>query len=92
VQLIVSDHDLAADIPGDQNVWIQQVGCGTANVNFSSYSEPERALVALRFARGKPAFAGIPLTRGRRAAPCGHQLRLRALTADTDRYTAEALT
>jgi hypothetical protein len=36
VQVIVSDHDLASDIDGVQNVWIQQVGCGTANVNFSS--------------------------------------------------------
>ena len=36
VQVIVSDHDLAPDIAGVQNVWIQQVGCGTANVNFSS--------------------------------------------------------
>ena len=36
VQVIVSDHDLAPDIEGDQNVWIQQVGCDTANVNFSS--------------------------------------------------------
>jgi opacity protein-like surface antigen len=36
VQVIVSDHDLAGDIAGLQNVWIQQVGCGTANVNFSS--------------------------------------------------------
>jgi hypothetical protein len=36
VQVIVSDHDLAPDILGDQNVWIQQVGCDTANVNFSS--------------------------------------------------------
>jgi hypothetical protein len=35
-KLIVSDHDLAADIDGVQNVWIQQVGCGSANVNFSS--------------------------------------------------------
>jgi hypothetical protein len=34
--VIVSDHDLAPDIAGVQNVWIQQVGCGTANVNFSS--------------------------------------------------------
>src|SRR5215470_5303836 len=25
VQVIVADHDLAPDIPGDQNVWIQQV-------------------------------------------------------------------
>jgi hypothetical protein len=36
VKVIVSDHDLADDIDGVQNVWIQQVGCGTANVNFSS--------------------------------------------------------
>ena len=36
VQVIISDHDLAPDIDGMQNVWIQQVGCGTANVNFSS--------------------------------------------------------
>jgi hypothetical protein len=36
VQVIVSDHDLAPDIDGLQNIWIQQVGCGTANVNFSS--------------------------------------------------------
>ena len=36
VQVILSDHDLAPDIDGLQNVWIQQVGCGTANVNFSS--------------------------------------------------------
>jgi hypothetical protein len=36
VQVIVSDHDLAPDIDGVQNVWIQQVGCGTANLNFSS--------------------------------------------------------
>ena len=36
VQVIISDHDLAPDIDGMQTVWIQQVGCGTANVNFSS--------------------------------------------------------
>lgn len=36
VQVIVADHDLAPDIDGIQNIWIQQVGCGTANVNFSS--------------------------------------------------------
>jgi hypothetical protein len=36
VLVIVSDHDLAADIAGIQNVWIQQIGCGSANVNFSS--------------------------------------------------------
>jgi hypothetical protein len=35
-KLIVSDHDLAPDIDGVQNVWIQQVGCGSANVSFSS--------------------------------------------------------
>ena len=36
VQVIIADHDLAPDIDGIQNVWIQQVGCGTADVNFSS--------------------------------------------------------
>ena len=36
VQVIISDHDLAPDIDGIQNVWIQQVGCGTADVSFSS--------------------------------------------------------
>jgi len=36
VQVILADHDLAPDISGDQNVWIQQVGCGTADINFSS--------------------------------------------------------
>jgi hypothetical protein len=36
VQVIVSDHDIAPDIDGVQNIWIQQVGCGDANVNFSS--------------------------------------------------------
>jgi hypothetical protein len=36
VQVIVADHDLAPDIDGTQNIWIQQVGCGTAHVNFSS--------------------------------------------------------
>jgi hypothetical protein len=36
VQVIVSDHDLAPDIEGVQNLWIQQLGCATANVNFSS--------------------------------------------------------
>src|SRR5262249_60787115 len=36
VQVNIADHDLAPDIDGIQNVWIQQVGCGTAHVNFSS--------------------------------------------------------
>jgi hypothetical protein len=36
VKVIVADHDLARDIDGIQNVWIEKVGCGTANVNFSS--------------------------------------------------------
>lgn len=36
VQVILADHDLAPDIEGIQNVWIQQVGCGTAKINFSS--------------------------------------------------------
>jgi hypothetical protein len=34
-QMIVSDTDLDPVAPGVQNIWIQQVGCGTANVNFN---------------------------------------------------------
>lgn len=34
-RMIVSTHDLAPDIPGMQNVWIQGVGCGSAIVNFN---------------------------------------------------------
>jgi hypothetical protein len=34
-QLIVSQHDIAPDIPGVQNVWVQGVGCGAATVHFS---------------------------------------------------------
>jgi hypothetical protein len=33
--MIVSDTDLDPDTPGVQNIWVQQVGCGTANVNFN---------------------------------------------------------
>jgi hypothetical protein len=35
-QMIVSADDLAPDIAGIQNVWIQGVGCATAITNFSS--------------------------------------------------------
>lgn len=34
-QMIVSDHDLAPLIDGDQNLWVQGVGCGSAVVHFS---------------------------------------------------------
>jgi len=34
-QMIVSDTDLAPDLPGEQNLWVQGVGCGTAVVHFS---------------------------------------------------------
>lgn len=34
-QVIVSDGDIAPDIPGIQNLWVQGVGCGTAIVNFN---------------------------------------------------------
>jgi hypothetical protein len=35
-QMIVSDRDIAPDLPGVQNLWVQGVGCGTARaVNFS---------------------------------------------------------
>lgn len=37
VKVIISDQDLDRNPDnGVQNIWIQQVGCGTANVNFSS--------------------------------------------------------
>jgi hypothetical protein len=35
-RMIVADFDLAPDIPGVQNVWIQGVGCGSAIVNFNT--------------------------------------------------------
>jgi hypothetical protein len=34
-KMIVSTHDLAPEIPGVQNVWIEKVGCGSAVVNFN---------------------------------------------------------
>jgi hypothetical protein len=33
--MIVSEDDIAADLPGVQNIWIQGVGCGPAIVNVS---------------------------------------------------------
>jgi hypothetical protein len=35
-QMIVSDHDIDGVVGGDQNVWIQGVGCAPAIVHFSS--------------------------------------------------------
>jgi hypothetical protein len=35
-QMIVSAVDIADDVPGLQNLWVQGVGCGTAIVNFSN--------------------------------------------------------
>jgi hypothetical protein len=32
-QMIVSTSDLDRDLPGDQHVWIQGIGCGSASVN-----------------------------------------------------------
>ena len=34
-QMIVSDTDIAPDIPGDQTLWVQGVGCGDALVHFN---------------------------------------------------------
>ena len=34
-QMIVSETDLDPVAPGVQNIWIQQIGCGTALVNFN---------------------------------------------------------
>lgn len=33
--MFVADRDLAPDLPGVQNVWIQGVGCGEADVHFN---------------------------------------------------------
>lgn len=35
-KMIVSANDIAPNLPGVQNVWVQGVGCETAAVNFSS--------------------------------------------------------
>jgi hypothetical protein len=35
-QMIVSTQDLAGDIQGIQNVWVQGVGCGAATVHFGA--------------------------------------------------------
>ena len=35
-RMIVSNSDIAPDVEGVQNVWVQGVGCGTATVHFSS--------------------------------------------------------
>ena len=35
-RVFVSDHDLAPDVDGVQNVWIQNVGCATAIAHLSS--------------------------------------------------------
>jgi hypothetical protein len=35
-QMIVSTGDIAGDIQGVQNVWVQGVGCGTATVHFGA--------------------------------------------------------
>jgi hypothetical protein len=35
-QMIVSARDIAGDIEGVQNVWVQGVGCGTATVHFGA--------------------------------------------------------
>lgn len=34
-RMIVSETDIAPDIPGTQNVWIQGIGCGEATANFN---------------------------------------------------------
>ena len=34
-QIIVPDGDLAPDIPGTQTLWVQGVGCGSANPHFN---------------------------------------------------------
>ena len=38
-QMIVSETDLAPNIPGEQTLWIQGVGCAEAKVNFNLSAE-----------------------------------------------------
>jgi len=33
--IIISESDLAPDLPGNQTFWVQGVGCGTASVHFN---------------------------------------------------------
>jgi len=33
--MIVSQTDIAPEIPGVQNVWIEGIGCGEATANFN---------------------------------------------------------
>ena len=40
-QMIVSADDIAPDIAGTQNVWIQGVGCASAITHFSSQGGPQ---------------------------------------------------
>jgi len=37
-QMIVSENDLAPELPGIQTLWVQGVGCGVANGNFNGKS------------------------------------------------------
>ena len=37
--MIVSETDLAPNIPGEQTLWIQGVGCAEAKVNFNLSAE-----------------------------------------------------
>jgi hypothetical protein len=39
-QMFVADRDLAPDLPGIQNLWVQGVGCGTAIVHFNQAGGP----------------------------------------------------
>jgi hypothetical protein len=33
--MIVSENDIAPEIPGTQTLWVQGVGCGLANGHFN---------------------------------------------------------
>src|SRR4029450_4222015 len=43
-QMIVSADDIAPDVAGTQNVWIQGVGCASAIANFSSLRRSEQGV------------------------------------------------
>jgi hypothetical protein len=54
--MIVSETDIAPEIPGLQNLWVQGVGCGTAIAHFAF--KPGQANVALTSNASKNGAAG----------------------------------
>jgi hypothetical protein len=55
-KMIVSATDIASDIPGLQNLWVQGVGCGTAIAHFSN--KPDQTNAGLAAAGSMNGAAG----------------------------------